>query len=113
MSLWIAPPVHVRSCSEGRTMFDRRNNPTSSPWIRVDPALAGTLESASRAIARLDQALDGHPLLPAFLYRIRLEAVRRQASIDGQLIDPWHLAAVLEGLRHGSRHAHHRSRRGF
>ena len=36
---------------------------------------------------------------PAFLYRARLEAVRRQAAVDGQAIDPWHLAAVLEGLR--------------
>jgi len=74
-------------------------------WIRVDPALAGSLERASRAIARLDQALDGHPLLPAFLYRARLEAVRRQAAVDGQLIDPWHLAAVLEGLRLRMDHA--------
>src|ERR1700689_5406131 len=74
-------------------------NPTDKLWIRVDPALAGTLERASRAIARLDQALDGHPLLPAFLHRARLDAVRRQAAVDGKLIDPWHLAAVLEGLR--------------
>jgi hypothetical protein len=74
-------------------------------WIRVDPTLAGTLERTSRAIARLDQALDGHPLLPAFLYRARLEAVRRQAAVDGLLIDPWHLAAVLEGLRLRMDHA--------
>ena len=50
-------------------------------------------------MARLDQALDDHPLLPAFLYRARLEAVRRQASVDGHGIDSWHLAAILEGLR--------------
>ena len=25
--------------------------------------------------------------------------MRRQAAVDGQLIDPWHLAAVLQGLR--------------
>jgi hypothetical protein len=74
-------------------------------WIRVDPTLAGTLERTSRAIARLDQALDGHPLLPAFLYRARLEAVRRQAAVDGLLIDPWHLAAVLEGVRLRMDHA--------
>src|ERR1700689_746656 len=80
-------------------------NPTDKLWIRVDPALAGTLERASRAIARLDQALDGHPLLPAFLYRLRLESVRRQAAVDGLLIDPWHLAAVLEGLRLRMDHA--------
>ncbi len=64
-----------------------------------DPALAGALAQASAAIARLDQALTGHPLLAAFLHRARLDAVRRQAAVDGQAIDPWHLAAVLEGLR--------------
>ena len=58
-----------------------------------------TLAQAAGAMARLDQALAGHPLRPAFLYRARLEAVRRQAAVDGQAIDPWHLAAVLEGLR--------------
>lgn len=67
--------------------------------FRVDAGLLGALARASAAIARLDQALVGHPLLPAFLYRTRLEAVRRQAAVDGQLIDPWHLGAVLEGLR--------------
>ncbi len=61
--------------------------------------LLGALEHASGAVARLDQALDDHPLRTAFLYRARLEAVRRQASVDGHGIDPWHLAAVLEGLR--------------
>jgi len=80
-------------------MFELRKDVANAFSVRIDPSLAGALERASRAIARLDQALDGHPLLPAFLYRARLEAVRRQAAIDGQLIDPWHLAAVLEGLR--------------
>jgi len=63
------------------------------------PALCAALAQAAGAIARLDQALSGHPLLPAFLHRARLEAVRRQAAADGQAIDRWHLAAVLEGLR--------------
>src|ERR1019366_8544739 len=89
----------------GEAMLDQLARRPTTSWIRVDPALAGSLERTSRAIARLDQALDGHPLLPAFLYRIRLEAVRRQASIDGQLIDPWHLAALLEGLRLRMDHA--------
>ena len=40
-----------------------------------------------------------HPFRSAFLYRARLDAVRRQAAVDGMLIDPWHLAAVLEGFR--------------
>src|ERR1700746_3362710 len=71
----------------------------------LDPALAGALACAAGAFARLDQALDGHPLLPAFLYRARLEAVRRQAAVDGLLIDPWHLAAVLEGVRLRMDHA--------
>src|SRR4051812_26305420 len=65
----------------------------------LDPVLAGALARASAGLARLDQALTGHPLLPAFLHRARLDAVRRQAAVDGQAIDPWHLAAVLEGLR--------------
>ena len=64
-----------------------------------NPALAGALAQAAAAIARLDQALAGHKLLPAFLHRARLDAVRRQAAVDGQAIDPWHLAAVLEGFR--------------
>ena len=61
--------------------------------------LAGVLEHAARAIARLDALLTGHPLGPAWLWRIRLEAVRRQAAADGRAIDPWHLAAVIEGIR--------------
>jgi len=38
-------------------------------------------------------------LLPAILFRERLEAARICASVDGYIIDPWHLAAELEGLR--------------
>ena len=65
--------------------------------VRED--LLSATERAAGAIGRLDQALDNHPLLTAFLYRSRIEAVRRQAAIDGSSIDPWHLAAVIEGLR--------------
>ena len=66
----------------------------------IDPnALPRALERAASAIARLDQALNGHPLLPAFLYRARLEAIRQQAASDGHAIEPWHLAALLEGVR--------------
>ena len=72
---------------------------TREPPLTIGPETIGALERAAAAIARLDQALAGHPLLPAFLHRARLEAVRRQAAADGQAIDPWHLAAVLEGLR--------------
>ena len=70
-----------------------------APGKNLDPALAGALAQAAAALARLDQALAGHPLLPAFLHRARLDAVRRQAAVDGLVIDPWHLAAVLEGFR--------------
>ncbi len=73
---------------------------------------AGDLEAAAGAIARLDHALDAHPLAPAFLYRARLEAVRRQAAADGAAIDPWHLAATLEGLRLRMDHALHIVDRG-
>jgi hypothetical protein len=57
------------------------------------------LAEAAAAVARLDEALASHPLRPAFLYRARLDAVRHQAAVDGQAIDQWHLAAVIEGLR--------------
>jgi hypothetical protein len=69
------------------------------PALGKNPALAGALAQAAAALARLDQALAGHKLLPAFLHRARLDAVRRQAAVDGLVIDPWHLAAVLEGCR--------------
>jgi hypothetical protein len=63
------------------------------------PALAASLAEAAASIARLDEALANHPLRAAFLHRARLDAVRRQAAVDGMAIDPWHLAAVLEGFR--------------
>ena len=78
-------------------MLDTLLLPRSTPVF--DVALADSLARAAAALARLDQALAHHPLTPAVLYRSRLEAVRRQAEADGQAIDPWQLAAVLEGLR--------------
>lgn len=66
----------------------------------VDPmGVAQSLADASAAIARLDQASGSHPLAQALLFRTGLDAVRRMAAVDGALIDPWHLAASLEGLR--------------
>ena len=62
------------------------------------PVAAG-LERAAGAIARLDSAVAHHPLAPAWAYRARLDAIRRQAAVDGQVIDPWHLAALIEGVR--------------
>ena len=64
-----------------------------------DPRLLRATEQAAAALAVLDDAADGHPLQAALLYRTRLDAVRRQASVDGARIDEWHLAATLEGLR--------------
>jgi len=80
-------------------MLDQLAGPPTQKTFPVSPALAGALEHAAASFARLDQTLHTHPLRPAFLYRVRLDAVRRQAAVDGQSIDPWHLAAVLEGLR--------------
>ena len=50
-------------------------------------------------IARLDSALAAHPLCPAWAWRARLDAIRQQAAVDGRAIDPWHLAALIEGVR--------------
>ena len=61
--------------------------------------LAAGLERAAGAIARLDSAVARHPLAPAWAYRARLDAIRRQAAVDGKIIDPWHLAALIEGVR--------------
>ena len=66
---------------------------------RLPLALAAALERAAGAVARLDLALARHPLAPAWSYRACLDAVRRQAAVDGQAIDPWHLAALIEGVR--------------
>jgi hypothetical protein len=61
--------------------------------------LAIDLERAAAALARLDSALAAHPLAAAWAYRARLDAVCLQAAVDGQVIDPWHLAALVEGVR--------------
>lgn len=67
---------------------------------KADPAIrAAALERAALTIGRLDAALDGHPLLPAWQHWIRLEAVRGHSGLDGHRIDPQRLAAFLEGLR--------------
>jgi hypothetical protein len=63
-------------------------------------ALAVALERAAAAVARLAMALAGHPLAAAWAYRARLDAVRRQAAADGLMIDPWHLAALVDAARH-------------
>src|SRR6516225_7834754 len=75
-----------------------RDNAQAHPE-RLSLALAADLERAAGAVARLDSALTGHPLAPAWAWRARLDAVRRQAMADGRVIDPWHLAALIEGVR--------------
>src|ERR1700747_2959207 len=70
-----------------------------SETLAERPPVASSLERAAGAIARLDSALAQHPLAPAWAWRARLDAVRRQAAVDGQVIDPWHLAALIEGGR--------------
>jgi hypothetical protein len=74
-------------------------NPGQNPPPRLSMALAGDLERAAAMIARLDSALAAHPLCPAWAWRARLDAIRQQAAVDGQAIDPWHLAALSEGVR--------------
>jgi hypothetical protein len=76
-------------------MYDDRHSCIEAP---AGP-IAAALERAAGAIARLDGALASHPLAPAWAYRARLDAVRRQAAVDGKAIDPWHLAALIEGVR--------------
>jgi len=113
---WAAVPVcrwhlpvagarHKAACLAVGLMLDTLLSPRRGATLSPDPALFAAHERAASAIARLDQALEHHPLLPAFLHRARLEAVRRQAAVDGHGIDPWHLAAVLEGLRLRMDHA--------
>jgi hypothetical protein len=70
-----------------------------TPAERLPRTLAVSLERAAGALARLDSSMARHPLAPAWAWRARLEAIRRQAAVDGRIIDPWHLAALIEGVR--------------
>lgn len=62
-------------------------------------AVSGALEHAAAAIPPLDALVTGYPLSPAWRWRLRLDAARRHAACDGLVIDPWHLAAVIERVR--------------
>jgi hypothetical protein len=62
----------------------------SLPMKLISLTIPFRMAGASGAIARLDQA---------FLTGRAFESVRQQVAVDGRLIDPWHLAAMLEGLR--------------
>jgi hypothetical protein len=91
----------MHGAAPGPIAAPRRGSPGTG-WHEprlAEPVWAAPLAAAGEKIGRLDQALAGHPLLPGFLYRARLDAVRRQAAADGLAVDPWHLAALLEGLR--------------
>ena len=69
-------------------------------WLALPaPPPLAALTDAALQCGKLAQILDNHALLPAILFRARLDAARRAAAADGQLIDPWHLAALLAGLR--------------
>ena len=74
-------------------------DPRTRGMTSLSASVAGALEQAAAAIAHLDSGLRGHTLLPAWGYRARLEAVARQAAVDGKSIDPWDLAALVEGVR--------------
>ena len=75
---------------------------TDNSWLDAKGstgARAASLERAAAAVTRLDSALASHPLAAAWAYRARLDAVCLQAAVDGLAIDPWSLAALIEGVR--------------
>jgi hypothetical protein len=56
------------------------------------------LEAAALAVGRLDAALSGHPLLPAWMFWSQLDTTRRHADVDSRRVDLYRLAAFLHGL---------------
>ena len=56
------------------------------------------LEAAALAAGRLDAALSGHLLLPAWTFWSQLDTTRRHAEADGRRVDLYRLAAFLHGL---------------
>ncbi len=75
--------------------------PTLKGGVPTLGDVAAVLTRTATLCGQLDQQLHGHPLRVVILFRARLEAARNCAAVDGFLVDPWHLAAVLEGLRQG------------
>jgi hypothetical protein len=61
-------------------------------------AIAAAVEHAPGAVARLDSTLSATHSPPPGA-GAGLEAIRRQTAVDGQAIDPGHLAALIEGVR--------------
>ena len=94
----LAAPMTALSACGGAAARGEPKGVSPGPLDRF-AGLAGALEQAAAAIARLDALSTGHPLISAWLWRARLEAVRRHAACDGLMIDPWHLAAMIEGVR--------------
>lgn len=72
--------------------------PTLKGGVPTLGDVAAVLTRTATLCGQLDQQLNGHPLRAVILFRARLEAARNCAAVDGFLVDPWHLAAVLEGL---------------
>jgi hypothetical protein len=60
--------------------------------------VVAALETAALAVGRLDAALFGHPLLPAWSFWSQLDTARRHAGTDGRRVDLYRLAAFLHGL---------------
>ena len=78
-SCWDRPVIgagHGASFSPVTLMLDTLLNPRRGRALSTDPALFAAHERAAGVIARLDQTLQHHSLLPAFLHRARLEAAR-------------------------------------
>ena len=63
-----------------------------------DDLLIMALELAAVAIGRLDAALSGSPLLPAWTFWTGLDTARRHAEADGRRVNLHRLAAYLYGL---------------
>ncbi|UEM07268.1 hypothetical protein JL101_032775 (plasmid) [Skermanella rosea] len=64
-----------------------------------DRASLLALERTAAALGRLDSAVTGHPLAPAWRHRTRLASACRHAATDGHSVDPHRLGAMIEGLR--------------
>jgi hypothetical protein len=56
------------------------------------------LEAVALTVGRLDTALSGHPLLPAWTFWSQLDTARRHAEMDGRRVDLHRLAAFPHGL---------------
>jgi hypothetical protein len=56
------------------------------------------LVAAALAVGRLDAALSGHPLLPAWTFWSQLDTARRHTKVDGRRVDLYRLSAFPHGL---------------